>query len=100
VEHLSEDAPIVTLWYCVLHQLFGWPMYMLDNMSGQKGKRGFPYHSHYWFGSDSAIFKTSELSLVFLSDVGILLMMGLLFFGFKVFGWWTMLVFYLYRIFG
>jgi omega-6 fatty acid desaturase (delta-12 desaturase) len=94
VEHLSEDAPIVTLCHCVLHQLFGWPLYMLDNLSGQKGQRGFPYYSHYWFGKGSVIFKASELSLVLLSDVGVLVMTGLLYLGVKALGWWTMLIFY------
>jgi hypothetical protein len=27
---LTEDAPIVTLWHCLLFQIFGWPLYMLD----------------------------------------------------------------------
>jgi omega-6 fatty acid desaturase (delta-12 desaturase) len=94
VGHLSEDAPIITLCHCVLHQLFGWPLYMLDNLSGQKSQRGFPYYSHYWFGKGSAIFKASELSLVLLSDVGVLVMTGLLYLGVKALGWWTMLIFY------
>ncbi|TVY34651.1 Delta(12) fatty acid desaturase [Lachnellula occidentalis] len=94
VEHLSEDAPIVTLYHCIVHQLFGWPLYLLDNLSSQKGERGFPYYSHYWFGSDSALFKASELSSVLLSDMGVLLMAGLLCMGVNAFGWWTMLVFY------
>jgi omega-6 fatty acid desaturase / acyl-lipid omega-6 desaturase (Delta-12 desaturase) len=92
--HLSEDAPIVTLSHCILHQLFGWPLFMLDNLSGQKGKHGFPQHSHYWFGNDSAIFKQSELPSIIVSDLGLLLMTGILFQGVKTFGWWTMLVFY------
>jgi omega-6 fatty acid desaturase (delta-12 desaturase) len=67
---------------------------MLDNLSGQKGQRGFPYYSHYWFGKGSVIFKASELSLVLLSDVGVLVMAGLLYLGVKTLGWWTMLIFY------
>ncbi|KAI0007582.1 fatty acid desaturase-domain-containing protein [Xylariaceae sp. FL0662B] len=95
VESVSEDAPIVTLWHCMLHQLFGWPLYMLDNLSGQKGQHGFPYYSHYWFRKDSAIYKASELRSIFLSDVGVVLMTSLLYYlGVKPLGWWTTLVFY------
>ncbi|KAM3065597.1 hypothetical protein ACMFMG_011307 [Clarireedia jacksonii] len=94
VENLAEDAPVVTLWYCVRHQVFGWPAYMLDNMSGQKGQNGFPYYSHYWFGKDSALFKASELWYVFLSDLGLLVMSSLLYMGLRMSGLWTMLVFY------
>lgn len=94
VESISEDAPVVTLMHCVLVQLLGWPLYMLDNLSGQDEQHGFPYYSHYWFGKGSGIFKDSELRLVFYSDVGILLTTALLYLGVKTFGWWEMLIFY------
>lgn len=94
VESISEDAPVVLLSHCVLVQLFGWPLYMLDNLSGQDEKHGFPFYSHYWFGTGSRIFKTSELCLVFLSDIGIVLMTILLYWGIQTFGWWEMLIFY------
>ena len=94
VASVSEDAPIVTLWECVLHQLFGWPLYMLDNLSGQKGEHGFPYYSHYWFGEGSRIYKASELRSVLVSVVGVGVMTGLLGVGVRVLGWWAMMVFY------
>lgn len=94
MESLSEDAPVVTLMHCVLVQLLGWPLYMLDNLSGQDDQHGFPYYSHYWFGKGSGVFKDSELRLVFYSDIGILVTTALLYLGVKTFGWWEMLVFY------
>lgn len=94
IEDVSEDAPVVLLIHCVLVQLFGWPLYMLDNLSGQKGQHGFPFYSHYWFGKSSGIFKPSELHLIFISDIGILLTTALLYLGVNTFGWWEMLIFY------
>lgn len=92
--YLSEDSPLVSLYHCLLHQLLGWPAYMLDNVSGPKDKRGFPQHSHYWFGKDSAIFKDSELRLVLLSDIGIVCMVLVLYSLIRLYGWWTLLIFY------
>lgn len=94
VKSVSEDAPIVILWQCLLHQLFAWPLYMLDNLGGQEGQRGFPYHSHYWFGQRSAIFRKSELRSVFLSDLGGIAMVVLLCLGAQTFGYWTVMLFY------
>lgn len=91
---VTEDAPIVTLWHCILFQVFGWPLYMLDNLSGQKGVHGFPQHSHYWFGSDSGIYKESELFSVLLSDIGILVTCCLLYMAVRAFDVWTVLIFY------
>ncbi|KAH7303203.1 fatty acid desaturase-domain-containing protein [Stachybotrys elegans] len=94
VESISEDAPIRILWRCLLHQLFAWPMFMLDNLGGQEGKRGFPIHSHYWFGKKSAIFKEQELQSVFASDLGVLAMIVILYLGVQTFGWPTVILFY------
>jgi omega-6 fatty acid desaturase (delta-12 desaturase) len=67
---------------------------MLDNLSGQKGATGFPQHSHYWFGLDSALYKESELFPVFLSDLGVAATCVGLFLAAQVFSVWTVLVFY------
>ena len=92
--HLMEDAPLVTLWHAVLHQLLGWPGYLLDNASGPAGKHGFPQHSHFWFGKDSRIFQGKELKLVLFSDLGVGAMTTLLVMVGKTLGWWTVLVYY------
>ncbi|KAJ9325451.1 hypothetical protein DTO027B5_5012 [Paecilomyces variotii] len=91
---ITEDAPVVVLWHIILFQVFGWPLYMLDNLSGQKGVHGFPQHSHYWFGSDSKIYKESELFSVLLSDIGLLVTCSVLYLAVRFFDWWTVLVFY------
>ncbi|CAD0097305.1 unnamed protein product, partial [Aureobasidium mustum] len=91
---LAEDAPLRTLYHCILHQLLGWPAYMLMNMSGQQIKRGFPYGSHFWFGVQSVLFKEHELSLVFWSDLGVVGMLGMLAFVYSLYGWWPVAVLY------
>ncbi|KAL5333680.1 fatty acid desaturase-domain-containing protein [Aspergillus crustosus] len=93
-EYLTEDAPVVTLWHDLLLQIFGWPLYMLDNLRGQKGASGFPQESHYWFGADSALYKESELFSVFLSDLGVATTCVGFDFAARVFSLWTVLVFY------
>jgi omega-6 fatty acid desaturase / acyl-lipid omega-6 desaturase (Delta-12 desaturase) len=70
--HLAEDAPVVTLWNCFVHQFFGWPGYLLFNLTGQKyPDKGFPQISHFWFGQDSVFFKQGQLDLILLSDLGV-----------------------------
>ena len=91
---LAEDAPILHLCKLVLHQVLGWPGYMLFNLSGQPEKTGFPQHSHYWFGVDSAMFKEAELSLVLQSDVGIAFMTWAIYKVAQAYGWWSVSVFY------
>ncbi|THW70816.1 putative delta-12 desaturase [Aureobasidium pullulans] len=93
--HLTEDSPILTLYYCLLHQILGWPAYMLVNMSGQQAKRGFPYGSHFYFGAQSTLFKEQELPMVLLSDLGVIAMLSLLALCSYMYGWWSVVVFYL-----
>ncbi|THY16843.1 hypothetical protein D6D00_08728 [Aureobasidium pullulans] len=87
--HLTEDSPILTLYYCLLHQILGWPAYMLVNMSGQQAKRGFPYGSHFYFGAQSTLFKEQELPMVLLSDLGVIAMLSLLALCSYMYGWWS-----------
>lgn len=67
---------------------------MLNNLSGQKSATGFPQHSHYWFGDDSALFKKSELFSVFLSDLGVAVAISGLIIAARIFSVWTVVVFY------
>ncbi|KAI9729192.1 MAG: hypothetical protein M1834_007099 [Cirrosporium novae-zelandiae] len=94
LSHLAEDAPIVSLWWCVVHQLFGWPGYLFSNLTGQTYAKGFPQHSHFWFGLDSTFFKEADLSLILLSDMGCIAMVGLLSVIVRTYGWWAMIVYW------
>lgn len=86
--HLAEDSPIATLWNCIIHQLFGWPGYLLFNLTGQKYNVGFPQYSHFWFGEDSPLFKKDQLHLIVLSDVGVGAMCAALYVAGQMLGSW------------
>ena len=90
---LAEDSPIVSLWYCIVHQLFGWPGYLLFNLTGQEygGARGLKI-THFYFGEDSVFYKKSELGLILLSDIGVATMIGALIWAGQVFGSWNVIV--------
>lgn len=92
--HLTEDAPLVTLWHCFVHQFFGWPGYLFANLTGQTYDNGFPQISHFYFGKDSCLYKPDQLPLIVLSDIGIAAMIGLLFLGGQLIGSWNMVLYY------
>lgn len=93
--HLSEDAPIVTLWHCFVHQFFGWPGYLFFNLTGQQYDVGFPQISHFYFGKDSPFFKEEQLGQIIQSDIGVGLMAALVGYCMKQFGVWNIAVLYL-----
>ena len=89
---LAEDSPIVSLWYAFVHQVFGWPGYLLLNLTGQDyGAKGLKI-THFYFGEDSVFFKPHELKLILLSDVGVAAMIGALIWAGRVFGSWNVIV--------
>jgi omega-6 fatty acid desaturase (delta-12 desaturase) len=94
LSHLAEDAPMVTLWYCIKHQLFGWPGHMFANLTGQKYDKGFPQFSHFYFGEDSVLFKKEQLGLIMLTDLVLGGMIALLIIGGQIFGSWNMVLYY------
>lgn len=94
LSHLAEDAPLVTLWYCIKHQLFGWPGYLFANLTGQKYDKGFPQFSHFYFGEDSVLFKKEQLGQILTSDLVVAAMIGLLVVGGQMIGSWNMVLYY------
>ncbi|PMD40173.1 putative Delta(12) fatty acid desaturase [Hyaloscypha variabilis F] len=90
---LAEDSPIAALWHDIVHQVFGWPGYLLCNLTGQKyqGQKGLKI-SHFYFGEDSVFFKKSELPLIMLSDLGVAIMIAGLVVAGQIFGSWNVIV--------
>lgn len=90
---LAEDSPIAALWHDVVHQLFGWPGYLLFNLTGQRynGAKG-PRISHFYFGEDSVFYKKNELPLIMLSDIGVAVMIAALVVAGQIFGSWNIIV--------
>lgn len=76
-EELREavnDAPLYILWHLLVQQLFGWPMYLIKNASGQKHYPKFTNH----FSPKSIIFKPEQHDQIVLSDVGLLITASIL----------------------
>ncbi|KAJ3112446.1 hypothetical protein HK100_002337, partial [Physocladia obscura] len=67
---IFESPPIVDLLRIVRQQLFGWPSYIIANVSGQKYST---YTSH--FHPSSQIFDSHHHRQVILSDIGIAIML-------------------------
>ncbi|ATY59789.1 Fatty acid desaturase, type 1 [Cordyceps militaris CM01] len=72
-----EDTPVFQAISLIFHQLFGWLMYLVFNVSAgkdsqQKPTSSFLGRSH--FDPNSAVFRRSEAPFIALSDVGLGLM--------------------------
>ncbi|KAK4239597.1 bifunctional D12/D15 fatty acid desaturase [Achaetomium macrosporum] len=86
---LFEDVPIVQLVKLLAHQLAGWQVYLLFNVSAgtdsQQRKASWWRVSH--FEPTSAVFRPSEAIYIALSDLGLAIVGGLLYLASTVVGW-------------
>ncbi|KAI9742596.1 MAG: hypothetical protein M1818_003737 [Claussenomyces sp. TS43310] len=94
LSHLAEDAPLVVLWNCIVHQIIGFPGYLLFNLTGQDYPLAFPKKSHFYAGEDNPLYKKEQLPLIVLSDVGIVTMIAMLAVAGHIFGSWNMILIY------
>ncbi|KAI8828218.1 delta-12 fatty acid desaturase [Chytriomyces cf. hyalinus JEL632] len=86
---MFESAPIVDLLRLLRQQLFGWPAYILMNVSGQRfGK----WASH--FHTTSPIFTPDQANQVILSDLGIFITLSILGFLGSQFGFMAVVKYY------
>ncbi|WAR51680.1 hypothetical protein PtB15_1B116 [Puccinia triticina] len=80
MDDLLEDAPLWNLFNLFLQQLFGWPMYILSNASGQARYPSWTNH----FNPNSIIYDARHRSQILKSDLGIgLTLAGLTILGYK-----------------
>ena len=103
---LIEDTPIATASNLILQQLFGWPLYLITNVTGHD------FHSRQtegkgagrkngWFGGvshfipDSPLYERKDERLILLSDLGLAITGTALYFIGKNFGFANLLVWYL-----
>ncbi|KAK4138109.1 hypothetical protein BT67DRAFT_368896 [Trichocladium antarcticum] len=93
---LFEDVPIVQLAKLIAHQLAGWQMYLLFNVSSgpdsQQKKASWWRVSH--FEPTSAVFRPSEAVFVAITDLGLLIVAGLLYLASTHVGWKTVFLMY------
>ncbi|KZP33567.1 delta-12 fatty acid desaturase [Athelia psychrophila] len=66
------DSPLGTMLGSLTYLVFGWPMYLIRNASGQ---RRYPKGTSH-FAPASVIFGTHQYSQILLSDLGIALWLG------------------------
>lgn len=75
-----EDSPISILWNCFLHQIFGWPLYLIKNASGQLH---YPAGTNH-FSPSSILFKATQRWQIIWSDIGVSITLAALgFWGYK-----------------
>jgi omega-6 fatty acid desaturase (delta-12 desaturase) len=79
------DMPIVILARLILHQVFGLPLYLILNASGQKA---WGHVDHY--RPSSKIFKSRDFWDIIWSDIGIALVIGTMTYWANVRGWQEM----------
>ena len=93
---LFEDVPIVQLFKLIAHQLAGWQMYLLFNVSaGSDSKQreaGWLRVSH--FEPTSAVFRPNEAIFIAISDLGLAITSYALYLASNVIGWQTVFLLY------
>lgn len=105
LSELMEETPLLTATNLVLQQLFGWPMYLFTNVTGHnnhekqpegrgKGKRNGFFGGVNHFNPSSPLYEAKDAKLIIASDVGLLIMCGILYLLGENFGWLNLLVWY------
>ncbi|OJJ35241.1 hypothetical protein ASPWEDRAFT_501628 [Aspergillus wentii DTO 134E9] len=102
---LMEETPILTALNLVLQQLFGWPMYLLTNVTGHnnherqpegrgKGKSNGYFGGVNHFNPGSPLYEAKDAKLIALSDLGLFITGSTLYYLGTNFGWMNLLVWY------
>jgi omega-6 fatty acid desaturase (delta-12 desaturase) len=102
---LFEETPILTAGHLVAQQLFGWPMYLFNNVTGhnnhskQPEGRGVGKHNGWGggvnhFNPSSPLYEAKDAKLIALSDIGLILTGSALYYIGSTFGWLNLLVWY------
>ncbi|KAA1469817.1 delta-12 fatty acid desaturase [Dentipellis sp. KUC8613] len=71
------DSPLLAMWHSVTYLLFGFPMYLIRNASGQKR---YPAGTNH-FNPNAVIYAPHQFGQIVISDIGIFLL-------FAVLGYW------------
>lgn len=83
--HAGEDTPILSLFFLTGHQLLGWPIYLLFNITAGNGSQSSehkPWSSKSHFDPRASLFIDSQRLSIILTDLGLLGMVGVLW-------WWS-----------
>ncbi|PSN62261.1 delta-12 fatty acid desaturas-like protein [Corynespora cassiicola Philippines] len=78
LEELTEDAPFVTLLRILIQQIFGFPWYLITNITAAPGslhrKQSNTLLGNSHLLPSSTLFRPEESNLILISDLGILTM--------------------------
>ncbi|KAF8315841.1 oleoyl phosphatidylcholine delta-12/delta-14 desaturase [Clavulina sp. PMI_390] len=85
------DSPISAIAWSAAQLIFGWPMYITFNSSGQKR---YPKGTNHFNPRRSDLFKSTEFTQILISDFGVLLWMSAMYYWVKNYGWMSMLGYY------
>lgn len=105
LNEVMEETPLATATHSILQQLFGWPLYLLTNVTGHdnherqpegrgKGKRNGYFTGVNHFNPNSPLFEAKDAKLIILSDIGLAITASILYLIGSKFGWMNLLVWY------
>lgn len=105
LNELMEETPIQAASNLILQQLFGWPMYLISNVTGHnnhelqregrgKGKKNGMFAGVNHFNPSSPLYEAKDAKLILLSDLGLLITGSVLYAIGNKFGWTNLLVWY------
>ncbi|KAM0749815.1 delta-12-fatty acid desaturase [Meredithblackwellia eburnea MCA 4105] len=89
-DELLEDSPIYSLFWLVVQQVFGWPAYLVYNVSGQTWYPPFTNH----FLPSSKLFDDRHRNQILLSDLGLTVMISGIYMFAKTYGFGAMMKYY------
>lgn len=86
-----EDTPFITLINLIGQQLFGWPLYLIFNCSGQVYDGRWANH----FNPNSPIFDPKNFTDIIISDIGIIIGLSAIFYFSYIYSFITVVKYYL-----
>lgn len=105
ISELTEETPIATLIHLVLQQVFGWPMYILSNVTGHnyhtrqsqgrgKGKKNGPGGGVNHFDPRSPLYEAKDAKWIVVSDIGIATTAYCIYLACQQWGAWNVAIWY------
>ncbi|KAJ5975920.1 Fatty acid desaturase type 1 [Penicillium waksmanii] len=102
---LVEETPIATATHMILQQLFGWPLYLVSNVTGHNNHAKQPEgrgvgKANGWFGGvnhfnpASPLYEAKDAKLIALSDLGLIITSSVLYYIGTTYGWLNLAVWY------
>lgn len=106
LHELTEETPIATAIHMITQQLGGWPTYLISNVTGHnyherqaegkgKGKKNGLAGGVNHFNPASPLYEKKDEYLILLSDLGLAITLGVLFYVGKNYGFTNLLVWYI-----